>query len=95
MHIDFVALENALKNKKYDEVKSLLNELITAKLTPEEQGAIFTDFAVTYMTVMNMVNSYYKKALEDAVAAAENMTEKISRSEDAEKLAKIREDLAR
>lgn len=94
MNIDLLALEKSLQEKKYDDARKILQSLVEAKLSSEEKGALYTDFAMTYMQVTNMINLYYKKALETAVSTAKEIDAKIVQMDDVEKLAKIRADLS-
>lgn len=93
MTIDIQQIEKLLAEKKYDEVKVLIKEIISAKQSDKEKGDALIDFASVYMDITNAINVSYKEALEDAIESIKAVNKAEHEDVDAADLAKVRGDL--
>lgn len=93
MTIDIQQIEKLLAEKKYDEVKALIKEIISAKQSDKEKGDALIDFASVYMDITNAINISYKEALEDAIESIKAANKAENEDVDAADLAKVRGDL--
>lgn len=93
MTIDIQQIEKLLAEKKYDEVKALIKEIVSAKQSDKEKGDALIDFASVYMDITNAINVSYKEALEDAIESIKAVNKSENEDIDAADLAKVRGDL--
>lgn len=90
MNIDITNIEALLIEKKYDEVRALMKELLSAKLTDKEKGAALVDYASLYMDISNAINEKYKEALEQAIQGMKEINAAESGVNDSIDLATVR-----
>ncbi len=94
MNIDTQKLENLLSEKKLDEARAYINELIQAPLSKEDRGAAIVLFTTTYMKIINDVNSEYKASLQEILDELKEI-DKLERSTNEKiDLKKVRAELA-
>lgn len=60
-------IEKLLEEHRFEEARTLLNELFSEEMSEDDNGRLYSEYALWYMTVMNTVNSAYRDALEEAV----------------------------
>lgn len=68
--LDVGKLEKLLADKNGPEAAAFLKTFLDG-LTDAQKGAVYTDFAMIYMKVMNSIDADYKKYLEALVAKLE------------------------
>jgi hypothetical protein len=93
MNIDSQKLEQYLAEKKYDEAKQLINDIVNAELTEEERGEGLVAFLSVYMEIMNSVNTAYRDALKEILADMQGLNLAESNSKDKIRLKQVRESL--
>ncbi len=93
MNIDITNIEALLIEKKYDEVRAIIKELISTKITDKEKGAALIDYAGLYMDISNAINEKYKEALEQAIEGMKEINTAEAGVHDKIELATVREAL--
>lgn len=93
MNIDSQKLEQYLAEKKYDEAKAMITDIVNAELTEEERGEGLVGFLSVYVEIMNRVNTQYKDVLKEILADMQGLNLAESKMTDDIKLKKVREDL--
>lgn len=93
MQIDSQKLEQSLREKRYDDVKNIINEIVNSELTEEERGEGLVAFLSVYMEIMNSINIEYRDTLKEILAEMQGLNLSESKMSDQMKLKKVREDL--
>jgi len=93
MPIDTKKIEELLKDKKYDEVTSLIKEMSKEELSSEENGEALVGFASIYMKIMNSINAEYRDRLKEAIEAMKLVNKSEAEMNDKAKLMEARASL--
>jgi len=91
--MDIKNIESLLAEKKYDEVRAIINEAVNTKFSETEKGAALAGLASAYMDISNTVNIQYLEALKEAVSGMKKINTAEARSNDNIKLVEIRSKL--
>ncbi len=86
-------LEKLFAEKKNAEAQALIKELLSERMTSEERGESLVNLAALYLDITNSINSQYAEALTEAFAGLKDVDSQILKKTDADKLAKVREEL--
>ena len=92
MDIDSKNIEALLDQGKYDEVRALVDQAVTAQMTPAQKGATLTDFASLYMDVVNSINERYRKTLEEVLEGMKALNKAESQAKDNVRMQEVRSD---
>lgn len=93
MNINITNIEALLIEKKYDEVRAVIKELVSSKLTDKEKGAALIDYASLYIDISNAINEKYKEALEQVIEGMKEINAAENGVSDKIKLADVRDSL--
>ena len=86
-------LEKLFAEKKNAEAQALIKELLSERMTSEERGESLVNLAALYLDITNSINGQYAEALTEAFAGLKDVDSQILKKTDADKLAKVREEL--
>lgn len=93
MTADLKHIESLLAEKKYDQVRAVIEASATEKLSAEEEGAALTDLASAYLDISNAINERYRSALEEAIAGMKEINAAEERVNERVKLEEVRHKL--
>lgn len=93
MDIDIKNIETLLSEKKYDQVRSIINTATTKKFSDEEKGAALTGLASTYLDISNAINIRYRDALQEAISGMKEINSAESKTSERIKLMEVRDKL--
>ena len=86
-------LEKLLSENNIDGARSLISEILSEKMTTEEEGEVLVNIASLYLDIINSIDTKYEDTLKEIMAGLKDLNVKESKAEDADKLKKIRESL--
>lgn len=95
MDIDIKNIEKLLEEKKYDEVRNIVNGVASSKLSDKETGAVLTGVASVYLEVSNAINERYKEVLKQAIEGMKKINNAENKSLEKIKLSEIRDSLSK
>ncbi len=90
MNIDINNIESLLAEKKYDEVRAIIQEATSKEFSDEERGATLTGLASVYMDISNAINIRYRDALQEALAGMKDINAAEGKAVENAKLAEVR-----
>lgn len=91
--IDIKKLEESLEGKKGSEAVALLKSFFD-NLSEEQQGAVYADYALLHMKVMNSINQEYKDYLNGVIEKLEQINASESKAVNSLKLKQARMSLS-
>jgi hypothetical protein len=93
MEIDINNIETLLSEKKFDQVRDIINSVVTKKFSGAEKGAVLAGLASVYLDISNAINSRYRDALQQAVEGMKEINAAEAKSDERIKLAEVRNKL--
>ncbi len=88
--MDIKNIEKLLEEKKYDEVRSIVNNIASSKMTDKETGAALTGIASAYLEISNSINARYLDVLQQAIEGMKKINSAENKSLENIKLSEIR-----
>ena len=93
MAIDTKKLEQSLEKGDFAVVKSVIDDVISEKISDKERGSVWVDFAETYLDVLNSINARYESVLREAIKGMSMIDKSESKMKDSARVLELKASL--
>ncbi|MEI8328062.1 MAG: hypothetical protein WCG02_02910 [Candidatus Taylorbacteria bacterium] len=94
METEINKLKSLLEEKKFDEVKKIIEDVAKQPMSDEEKAAAAVGVASIYMETVNQIGEEYRESLKEILVGLERINKAQGEAEDRVKIAEVRNSLA-
>jgi len=94
METEINKLKSLLEEKKFDEVKKIIEDVAKQPMSDEEKAAAAVFVASIYMETVNQIGEEYRESLKEILVGLERINKAQGEAEDRVKIAEVRNSLA-